>query len=79
VKISLGAVAPTPIRARKAENVLKSKKVDDSVLEEVSIVASEETSPISDVRASAEYRKEMSKVLVKRALIEALGCKKRGN
>jgi carbon-monoxide dehydrogenase medium subunit len=76
-KISLGAVAPTPIRASKAEDTLKGKKVDDSVLEEVANVASEETSPISDVRASAEYRKEMSKVLVKRALMEALGRKSR--
>jgi carbon-monoxide dehydrogenase medium subunit len=76
-KISLGAVAPTPIRASKAEEMLKGKKVDDSVLDEVSNVASEETSPISDVRASAEYRKEMSKVLVKRALMEALGRKSR--
>lgn len=68
VKISLGAVAPTPIRAKKAEATLKGKKQDDSLLEACAEAALQESSPIDDVRSSADYRKKLIKVLVKRAL-----------
>jgi len=68
VKISLGAVAPTPIRAKKAEATLKGKKQDDSLLETCAEAALQESSPIDDVRSSADYRKKLIKVLVKRAL-----------
>ena len=71
-RIALGAVAPTPIRAKRAENMLKGKRVDEALVEEASKTAADETKPISDVRASAEYRREVSKVLVKRALQKAL-------
>lgn len=71
VRISLGGVAPTPIRARKAENLLKGKKPGDALVEEVAQTASEEARPISDVRASASYRTTMCRVLVKRALDRA--------
>jgi carbon-monoxide dehydrogenase medium subunit len=68
VKISLGAVAPTPIRAKKTEATLKGKKQDDSLLETCAEAALQESSPIDDVRSSADYRKKLIKVLVKRAL-----------
>ena len=68
VKMSLGAVAPTPIRAKKAEATLKGKKQDDSLLETCAEAALQESSPIDDVRSSADYRKKLIKVLVKRAL-----------
>lgn len=71
-RIVLGAVAPTPIRARRAEEMLIGIKLTDELIEEAAEAAAQETKPISDVRASAEYRREMSRVLVKRALIEAL-------
>jgi carbon-monoxide dehydrogenase medium subunit len=71
VRIVLGAVAPTPIRAKKAEEYLIGKKLDDSNIEETAVMAAGETKPISDIRASAAYRKEVSEVLVKRALKKA--------
>lgn len=70
-RIVLGAVAPTPIRAREAETLLTGKKLSPELIMETSKMAASETKPISDVRAGAEYRREMSGVLVKRALDEA--------
>ena len=73
IKIVLGAVAPTPMRARKAEGILKGKKIDEALVNQAAKVASDEARPISDVRASAEYRKEMVEVLTRRAIREACG------
>ena len=70
-RIVLGAVYPTPLRIRNAENVLNGKKFSIELAKKAAQVSSEATKPISDHRASAEYRREMSKVLVKRAIIEA--------
>jgi carbon-monoxide dehydrogenase medium subunit len=72
IKIALGAVAPTPIRMKKAEDVMRGKRMDEDLVNRCAQVASEEARPISDVRASAEYRKEMVKVFTKRAVREAL-------
>jgi len=71
-RIALGAVAPTPVRALTAENVLTGKKISAELLEQAAQLASEEISPISDVRASSDYRKRMSRVLVRRALTATL-------
>ena len=67
-KVVLGAVAPTPIRAKQAEGVLMGRKVEAALIEEAAEVASMEARPLTDVRASAEYRREMVKVLTRRAL-----------
>lgn len=72
VRISLGAVAPTPVRVPDAEAFLKGKAPDDAAIEEAAEIAVGAVSPISDVRASAEYRRELVKVLVRRALGGAL-------
>lgn len=72
VRIVLGAVAPTPMRAKKAEEFLIGQKADESVIDEAARIAAEEISPISDVRASAWYRKDMAKVLTKRAVLASL-------
>jgi len=72
IKIVLGAVAPTPIRAHKAENILKGKAIEDKLIEEAAQVAAEEAKPISDVRGTASYRKEMVKVLTNRAIRKAV-------
>jgi carbon-monoxide dehydrogenase medium subunit len=68
VKIVLGAVAPTPMRAKKAEEILIGKKVEPTLIEKAAGVAAEEARPITDVRASAGYRREMVKVLTGRAI-----------
>ena len=70
-KIVLGAVGPTPIRARKAEEVLKGKKIEEKTIKESAKKASQESQPITDVRASAEYRIEMVEVFTRNALKEA--------
>lgn len=71
VKIALGAVAPTPIRAKKAEEILRGKKLDQELLQKAGESASEDTNPIDDARASADYRRRLVKVLVKRAVRQA--------
>jgi len=71
IKIVLGAVAPTPIRAKEAEGMLRGKKIRDDVIEQAAQTASKEARPISDVRASAEYRREIVKVLTMRAFKQA--------
>ena len=68
IKIALGAVAPTPLRARSAERVLQGKVLDDGLVAVAAEAARAEARPISDVRASAEYRQEMVGVFVRRAL-----------
>ena len=71
-RIVLGAVAPTPIRAYKAEQLLQGQRITPRLLAEAAAVAATETSPISDLRASADYRRKISAVLVRRALENAI-------
>jgi carbon-monoxide dehydrogenase medium subunit len=72
IRIVLGAVAPTPVRAKRAEDLLRDKKVDKKLLEEAGDRAAADARPIDDVRSSASYRREMVRVLTKRAIEEAL-------
>lgn len=71
VKIALGAVAPTPIRARRAEAVIRGQRLSDALPDEAGLAASEEASPIDDIRGSAEYRRKVIRVLVGRAIKQA--------
>ncbi len=71
-RIGLGGVGSTPIRAKKAEEILKGKKINEDLLAEAAKVASEESSPISGIEASAEYKKDLAGTLVKRVGKEAL-------
>lgn len=71
IRICLGAVAPTPIRASQAEGILKNQKLSSSLLEKAAQAAMAESRPISNVRGSAGYRKDMVRVLTRRALEEA--------
>ncbi len=73
-RIALGAVAPTPIRAHQAEILLAGKAQAEEVIEEAAERAAEATLPISDVRGSLEYRRELVKVLTRRTLKEAWGA-----
>jgi carbon-monoxide dehydrogenase medium subunit len=77
IRIALGASAPAPMRAKKAEAVLKGKKITDALLKEAGEVASAEAEPISDIQASEEYRRELVKVLVPRMTGEALARAKK--
>ncbi|MEE0200254.1 MAG: xanthine dehydrogenase family protein subunit M [Muricomes sp.] len=69
VRISLGAVAPTPVRAVHAEEVIKGKIFSDDLVDEAAKIASEkDCSPITDMRATKEYRRAIVKALVKDSL-----------
>src|SRR5205809_6625277 len=70
-RIALGAVSPTPIRARKAEGLILNQEITPSLAERAGEEASNECKPISDVRSSAAYRKEMVRVNTRRALLNA--------
>jgi len=70
--IVLGAVAPTPVLALKASEFLRGNKPSQSLFEKAALMAKEEGKPISDIRGSLWYRKELVHVLTRRALNEAL-------
>lgn len=72
VRVVLGAVAPTPMRAKETENFLKGKEINDDLLAEAGRIASKECKPISDMRASEEYRRNLVEVFTKRALRKAI-------
>ena len=71
-RIGLGAVAPTPMRAMKAETKAQGETVSEKVILAAAKVAAQESKPINDHRASAEYRRMMVEVLVNRAIQQAL-------
>jgi carbon-monoxide dehydrogenase medium subunit len=72
VKIALGVAAPVPIRATKAENLLRGKKISDELLEEVAETAAKEAQPRDTIRGEAWYRRDMIKVLVKRMAMKSI-------
>jgi carbon-monoxide dehydrogenase medium subunit len=77
IRLALGASAPIPLRPKKAEAILKGKKITDALLAQAGEAASKEAEPISDIYASEEYRRELIKVLVPRLTKEAMaGAKK---
>jgi carbon-monoxide dehydrogenase medium subunit len=70
--IVLGAVAPTPLLALKASESLEGKKPSPSLFEKAASTAKGEAKPISDIRGSVWYRKELIQVLTRRCLTESL-------
>lgn len=66
-RIVLGCVGPTPIRARKAEQILTGKPLGSDLVEEAAHSAGQECSPVSDLRGSERYKRAIVSVLVKRA------------
>ena len=71
-KIALGSVAPTVFRATQAEEALKDSTLEPKVVEEAVQLAAQEAKPITDLRSTVEYREEMVRVLVRRAIGRAL-------
>lgn len=68
-RIAFGAVAPTPIRAKKIETILNGNSLDDILIEKCCELVSSEITPITDIRSSKEYRTHMIKVMLDRALV----------
>jgi len=74
VRIALGAVGSTCLRATDAEAALRGQPLGDSAFHEAAALAREQCDPISDLRGSAEYKREMVAVFVRRALHHAHGA-----
>jgi len=70
-RIVLGAAAATPIRAKKAEQILIGKKLDEGLLEKIGKKASEEADPVADIHATEEYRRHLVKALTKKMVRKA--------
>jgi CO/xanthine dehydrogenase FAD-binding subunit len=70
-RISLGAVAATPLFAAKASESLAGKKLDDAAIDRAAKLAIELSSPIDDMRGTAEFRRHLVGVLTKRTLLIA--------
>jgi len=74
VRVALGAVAPKPMRAYGVEAILANQKITKELIEACGEKVTKEISPISDIRASAEYRRSMTQVLLRRLIRQvALG------
>jgi carbon-monoxide dehydrogenase medium subunit len=71
-RIVLGAVAPTPLLAKRASLALSGERPDSARIAEVAKIASEEAKPISDLRGSAQYRRSLTRALAERAVGAAL-------
>ncbi len=72
-RVAYGSVAPVPLRGRQAESVLVGQPLSNEVIDRCVTAAREEISPITDLRASAGYRREIVGVLLRRMLEDAAG------
>ena len=70
-RVALGSLSPKPIRAYLVEKELEDRKITDAVLEQCAVTMNQEISPISDIRGSADYRRLVAAVLLKRAIRQA--------
>ena len=71
-RIAMGVVAPRPIRAKKAEEALKGKVISEKLFEEVAEIAASESQPRDSFRGEAWYRRDMVKVLTRRAILKSV-------
>ncbi len=72
VRIGLGGVSATPVQPKQAENLLRGQAINETLIAEAAEAATQEVNPISDIHGSAEYRRELVKVHVRRALTQAV-------
>ncbi len=71
-KIAFGAAAPTVIHAKKCESMLYVSPLDNEMIQSIAKIAWKEVMPISDIRASAEYRRDMASALLERGLYQLM-------
>ena len=77
-RVALGAAAMVPVRARAVEAALSGKASDEKTLRDAAALVADAIDPIADFRGSAEYKREMAVVHVRRALAEAVAKAKHG-
>jgi len=68
IRIGLGALGPTPLRAPKTEAALKGKKLTDKIVADAAALVRDEVDPLDDIRGSAKYKREMARVWTERAI-----------
>ena len=73
VRLALNSAGPKIFRSHRAEAVLRGQKITDDIIREMAEIAASESDPIEDNRGSADYKREMVKVMVRRAAAQALG------
>jgi carbon-monoxide dehydrogenase medium subunit len=71
-RIALAAVGPTPIFASKASEALEGKRIDAATIDRACKLATEQSSPIDDMRGTAEFRRHLVGVLTRRTLAIAI-------
>lgn len=71
-RIAVGAAGPVPFRAKEAESLLSGREITPQLAGQAAQLARDSSRPISDVRASADYRRVLVETLVKRALLQAI-------
>lgn len=72
IRIVMGAVGPKPIRAKRAEDLLRGQKIENSLIEMAAQIASEDSQPIPDVNGSEEYKRALVNALVQQTVTEAI-------
>jgi carbon-monoxide dehydrogenase medium subunit len=70
VRLALGAVATTPVRARQVETALRGQRLTSSAIDDAAALVRDEVDPLDDLRGSAAYKREMARVWTRRALQE---------
>ena len=71
IRIAMGSVGPTPLRSKRAEDLIKGQPLTDTLTEEAARVSAEDAQPTSDINGSEEYKREIVHVLVRRTINEA--------
>jgi carbon-monoxide dehydrogenase medium subunit len=71
IRIVMGSVGPTPLRSKRAEDLLKGQPLTDTLTEEAARISAEDAQPTSDINGSEEYKREIVHVLVRRTINEA--------
>ncbi len=74
IKIAMGSVAPVPLRATETEQMLLGQRLSDDLIDKASQKCATESKPIGDIRASAEYRRHLIKVLTQRTIMETIAA-----
>ncbi|MFC1671230.1 FAD binding domain-containing protein [Spirochaetota bacterium] len=77
IRLAMGSVSPVPLRGTKAEEMLKGQVPTDELIEKAAKACSDASIPIDDIRASADYRREIVGVLAKRVIKKALASIKK--
>jgi len=68
IRIAMGSVGPTSLRARRGEDLLKGQAISDTLIEQVAQASAEDAQPTTDINGSEEYKRELVRVLVARSI-----------